>query len=216
MSLYIRDPDVAALAAKLQDLTGSRTKTEAVRLALQQVIERANAKRSFAQRNAHVLEMADALGSTNPEFELQSVLRSDVGRRLMVLDASGIIAILARELRRPTLRGRDRRRQDAAQRLAPHHNRGGDRPCAGQIARRSTLDTRRDRRRAFRRDGVPRSQQCQGNASRRRKRGKSTGAGCFGVGLVRQIDSRVRYRIPEFGGFLTRWEHVAAAGYRRA
>ena len=69
MSLYIRDPDVAALAAKLQDLTGSRTKTEAVRLALQQAIERANAKRSFAQRNAHVLEMADALGSTNPEFD---------------------------------------------------------------------------------------------------------------------------------------------------
>lgn len=68
-SLYIRDPDVAALAAKLQDLTGSRTKTEAVRLALQQAIERANAKRSFAQRNAHVLEMADALGSTNPEFD---------------------------------------------------------------------------------------------------------------------------------------------------
>jgi antitoxin VapB len=69
MSLYIRDPDVAALAAKLQDLTGSRTKTEAVRLALQQAIERANAKRSFAQRNAHVLEMADALGSTNSEFD---------------------------------------------------------------------------------------------------------------------------------------------------
>ena len=68
MSLYIRDPDVASLAAKLQDLTGSRTKTEAVRLALQQAIERANEKRSFAQRNAHVLEMADALGSTNPEF----------------------------------------------------------------------------------------------------------------------------------------------------
>ncbi len=72
MSLYIRDPDVAALAAKLQDLTGSRTKTEAVRLALQQAIERANAKRSFAQRNAHVLEMADALGSTNPEFDCKA------------------------------------------------------------------------------------------------------------------------------------------------
>ena len=101
MSLFIRDPDVAALAAKLQDLTGSRTKTEAVRLALQQAIERANAKRSFAQRNAHVLEMADALGSTNPEFELESVLRSDVGRRLMVLDASVIIAILARATSTP-------------------------------------------------------------------------------------------------------------------
>jgi len=69
MSLYIRDPDVASLAAKLQDLTGSRTKTEAVRLALQQAIQRANAKRSFAQRNAQFLEMADALGSTNPEFD---------------------------------------------------------------------------------------------------------------------------------------------------
>ena len=117
MSLYIRDPDVAALAAKLQDLTGSRTRTEAVRLALQQAIERANAKRSFAQRNAYVLEMADALGSTNPS---STPKRSSIGcgatpdgsRRFRHHRDS------CSRARRPTLRGCDRRRQDAAQRLA--------------------------------------------------------------------------------------------------
>lgn len=69
MSLYIRDPEVAALAAKLQELTRSRTKTDAVRNALIDAIERANAARSFADRNARVLAMADALGPTRPDFD---------------------------------------------------------------------------------------------------------------------------------------------------
>ena len=69
MSLYIRDPEVDALAAKLQELTRSRTKTDAVRNALVEAIERATAARSFADRNAAVLAMADALGPTEPDFD---------------------------------------------------------------------------------------------------------------------------------------------------
>jgi antitoxin VapB len=69
MSLYIRDPEVDALAAKLQELTRSRTKTDAVRNALVEAIERATAARSFADRNAPVLAMADALGPTEPDFD---------------------------------------------------------------------------------------------------------------------------------------------------
>ena len=93
MSLYIRDPDVAALAAKLQDLTGSRTKTEAVRLALQQAIERAHetllrpAQRARPRNGRRV-------GLHEPRVRVQSVLRSDVGRGLMVLDASAIPFVL--------------------------------------------------------------------------------------------------------------------------
>ena len=69
MSLYIRDPEVDVLAVRLQELTNSPTKTDAVRKALIDAIERANAARSFADRNAHVLALADALGPTDPDFD---------------------------------------------------------------------------------------------------------------------------------------------------
>jgi len=69
MSLYIRDPDVAAWprSCRILQAAGPRPKPCALRFNRQ--LSAANAKRSFAQRNAHVLEMADALGSTNPEFD---------------------------------------------------------------------------------------------------------------------------------------------------
>jgi antitoxin VapB len=76
MPLYIRDPEVDSLAAKLQALTGAATKTEAVRAALAEAIGRATAARSFLARNAHVLEMADALGPTTPDLGRRAV--SDV------------------------------------------------------------------------------------------------------------------------------------------
>jgi antitoxin VapB len=68
MSLYIRDPEVDALAEKLQRLTQTRTKTDAVRAALIEAIARAGADRSFAERNADVLAMADALGPSDLTF----------------------------------------------------------------------------------------------------------------------------------------------------
>ena len=43
MPLYVRDDDVDALAVKLQKLTKVRSKTEAVRLALEHEIERSRA-----------------------------------------------------------------------------------------------------------------------------------------------------------------------------
>lgn len=69
LSLYIRDAEVDALATKLQQLTNAHTKTDAVRTALAEAIERANLTRSFADRNAHVLAMADALGPSDPDFD---------------------------------------------------------------------------------------------------------------------------------------------------
>lgn len=69
MSLYIRDDAVDALAARVQEATGARTKTEAVRLALEHELERVNAQKSFAERNAEAFALADRLGLPNPDFD---------------------------------------------------------------------------------------------------------------------------------------------------
>ena len=69
MSLYIRDDQVDELAARLQAETGARTKTEAVRVALQNELERVRAHKSFAERNAEAFALADRLGLPNPDFD---------------------------------------------------------------------------------------------------------------------------------------------------
>ena len=58
-----------ALAAKLQQLTRTRTKTDAVRAALVEAIARASAAQTFAERNARVLAMADDLGPSDPNLD---------------------------------------------------------------------------------------------------------------------------------------------------
>ena len=55
LSLYIRDLRSTRSPPKLQQLTQSRTKTDAVRAALIDAIARAKAPRSFAERNSDVL-----------------------------------------------------------------------------------------------------------------------------------------------------------------
>lgn len=72
MSLYIRNPEVDALAAELQRVTRARTKTEAVRSALQHELRRAQAALSFDVRNADVMRMADALGDTDAAFDMKA------------------------------------------------------------------------------------------------------------------------------------------------
>ena len=69
MSLYIRDDRVDALAERLQAETGARTKTEAVRLALEHELARIEAARSFEARNAQVFALAERLGLPNPDFD---------------------------------------------------------------------------------------------------------------------------------------------------
>ncbi len=72
MPLYIRDDAVDALAAKVQAATGVRTKTDAVRLALEHELTRIAAAKSFDERNAHVMAMADALGPSDPAFDMKA------------------------------------------------------------------------------------------------------------------------------------------------
>jgi antitoxin VapB len=72
MPLYIRDRAVDQLAERVQKATGASTKTEAVRIALEHELERATARMSFDERNAKVMAMADALGATDPNFDMKA------------------------------------------------------------------------------------------------------------------------------------------------
>ena len=69
MSLYIRDDAVDALAIRLQEATGAKTKTEAVRQALEHELERVASRKSFAERNARAFALADKIGLPDPDFD---------------------------------------------------------------------------------------------------------------------------------------------------
>ncbi|TIP10676.1 type II toxin-antitoxin system VapB family antitoxin [Mesorhizobium sp.] len=71
MPLYVRDDDVDALAVELQNLTKARSKTEAVRLALQHEIERSRASIPLRDRIAKLQERAAAIGLPNPNFDMK-------------------------------------------------------------------------------------------------------------------------------------------------
>lgn len=71
MPLYVRDNDVDALAVELQKLTKARSKTEAVRLALQHEIERSRASIPLRDRIAKLQERAAAIGLPNPNFDMK-------------------------------------------------------------------------------------------------------------------------------------------------
>lgn len=68
MPLYIRDDDVDALAAKVQAALGARTKTEAVRLALEHELQRQRSKKTFEEKIADALALADRIGPSDPDF----------------------------------------------------------------------------------------------------------------------------------------------------
>ena len=80
MPLYIRDRAVDTLASRVQKVTGAKTKTAAVRLALERELERATARMGFDERNADVMAMADALGKTDPRFDMKAFTDEMWGR----------------------------------------------------------------------------------------------------------------------------------------
>ncbi|MCD2175807.1 type II toxin-antitoxin system VapB family antitoxin [Rhizobium sp. C4] len=70
MSLYIRDPSVDALATELQHRMGAKTKTEAVRVALEKALAAAPEPLSLAERIRPIQDSIKAMmGPHKAEFD---------------------------------------------------------------------------------------------------------------------------------------------------
>lgn len=74
MSLYIRDAEVNALARKLQMATKAATKTDAVRTALRNELERARTATPLRDRIKRLQEATRALGPDNPNFDMKAFM----------------------------------------------------------------------------------------------------------------------------------------------
>jgi antitoxin VapB len=69
MPLYIKDPDVAEMAERLKKLTSARSKTEAVREALEQALEAATKQPSKAEGLREAIAIAQRIGPFDPDFD---------------------------------------------------------------------------------------------------------------------------------------------------
>ena len=75
MPLYIKDDEVDALAAELQSISGARSKTEAVRTALKDAIERKRDKTAMIEGIRQAQAMARAMGvRPDPDFDLKEFM----------------------------------------------------------------------------------------------------------------------------------------------
>lgn len=72
MPLFIRDAEVDALAEEVQKLTKARTKTDAVRRALQNELARTRKALPLRQRLARAKALAHAMGPNDPSFDMKS------------------------------------------------------------------------------------------------------------------------------------------------
>jgi antitoxin VapB len=71
MTLQIRNPRAEILARRLAEMRRT-TMTGAVIQALENEIKRGSAQMSFEERNARVMAMADALGASDPAFDMKA------------------------------------------------------------------------------------------------------------------------------------------------
>ena len=71
MTLQIRNPRVELLARRLAAMRQTSL-TGAVLEALENEIKRGGARMTFEERNAGVMAMADALGASDPAFDMKS------------------------------------------------------------------------------------------------------------------------------------------------
>ncbi|MDB5524843.1 MAG: hypothetical protein JWM58_2606 [Rhizobium sp.] len=80
MALYIRDPEVDLLVAEVQRLTGTATKTEAVKNALKKEIAAAEAELPLAERIKALQERAARLGFVhNPDIDMKAFMDEQWG-----------------------------------------------------------------------------------------------------------------------------------------
>lgn len=71
MPLFIRDDTVDALATKLQAATGSKTKTDAVRLALEHELQRVRERLPARERAAASIAIARTMGPGGGAFDMK-------------------------------------------------------------------------------------------------------------------------------------------------
>jgi antitoxin VapB len=75
MPLYIKDDEVDDLANELQRVTGAATKTEAVRAALKDAIERKRDKTAMIEGIRQAQAMARAMGvRRDPDFDMKEFM----------------------------------------------------------------------------------------------------------------------------------------------
>ena len=72
MALFIRNPEVDALAEEVRRLTKAKTKTEAVRRALEAELAKARRAAPLEERLARSKALADALGTSDPGFDMKA------------------------------------------------------------------------------------------------------------------------------------------------
>ena len=72
MALFIRDAEVDALAEEVRRLTKAKTKTEAVRRALKAQLMQARRAAPLADRLARAKALADAMGQSDPGFDMKT------------------------------------------------------------------------------------------------------------------------------------------------
>lgn len=72
MALFIRDAEVDALAEEVRRLTKARTKTEAVRRALQAQLAETRRALPLRERLARSKALADAMGTSDPDFDMKT------------------------------------------------------------------------------------------------------------------------------------------------
>ncbi len=71
MALFILDEEVDSLATELQKATGASTKKEAVRIALRHELVRTKRKNPLDDRFARAMAIADAMGPSDPAFDMK-------------------------------------------------------------------------------------------------------------------------------------------------
>lgn len=71
MPLYIRDDAVDALAQEVMKATGAKTKTDAVRKALQLQLEAEMNRKPLLERLQPILDRAGQIGEPDPDFDMK-------------------------------------------------------------------------------------------------------------------------------------------------
>jgi antitoxin VapB len=72
MALFIRDAEVDALAEEVRKVTNAKTKTEAVRRALEAQLAKARRTLPLRERLARSKALAAAMGPSDPAFDMKA------------------------------------------------------------------------------------------------------------------------------------------------